>query len=277
MEFRKPALRWADRLVNSLGLSLVRRWGLFSHYIPLRKTLRGARKAKMSVGEYIDWKNNYPGATQETIDRVAAFGVFDQPIQRVCEIGPGSGRYLEKVMARCHPDSYEIYETAVPWKRRLVQLYGVRAQNTDGVSLSSTPDCSVDLVHGHRVFEGLPVITCLRYFAEAARVVRPGGWLVFDVLTEACLTPEMTNNWVTSGSNWIVSMFPKQFLIDLMKGDGLAYVGSFILPMRPALSEYLIFRKPVSKRGRVASRRAAGAFPQEKKKLLPLIPRGVIL
>jgi hypothetical protein len=30
----------------------------------------------------------------------------------VCEIGVGSGRFAEEVIAALHPDRYEIYETA---------------------------------------------------------------------------------------------------------------------------------------------------------------------
>jgi len=42
-------------------------------------------------------------------------------------------------------------------------------------------------------------VTALGYFQEAARVLREGGWLFFDVLTEACLTPETTKRWLESG------------------------------------------------------------------------------
>ena len=246
MAIKKKALAWVNRLLAPFGVSLVGRWGIFANYIPLSQTERRARRAGMSIGEYIDWKNNYPGATQETIDRLAAFGVFDQRVGSVCEIGPGSGRYLEKIVGRCHPDSYEIYETASEWRDRLVRLHGVTARETDGLSLAQTNDHSVDLVHAHRVFEGLPVLTCLRYFEEAARVVRPGGWVFFDALTEECLTPELRKSWIASGWSWVVSMFPKQFLVEMMRGLGLSFVGSFTVPMRPGLSEYMIFRLPAS-------------------------------
>jgi len=32
----------------------------------------------------------------------------------------------------------------------------------------------------------------------------------------------------------IVTMFPKQFVIERMKENGLAFIGGFIVPMRPA-------------------------------------------
>jgi len=39
-------------------------------------------------------------------------GVFDGEIERVCEIGPGTGRYLDKVLKLAKPTYCEIYETA---------------------------------------------------------------------------------------------------------------------------------------------------------------------
>jgi SAM-dependent methyltransferase len=243
---RKALLKLVNRLLAPLGASVVGRWVMFSNYIPLAQTEREARRAGMSIGDYIDTKNNYPGATKETIDRVATFGVFERPVSRICEIGPGSGRYLEKVKERCPGALYEIYETADDWKRRLVRQYGVTARETDGRTLAQTPDGAVDIIHAHRVFEGLPVMTCLQYFEEAGRVMRPGGWFFFDVLTEECLTPELTRSWIDSGWNWIVSMFPKRFLVERMKQLGLDCRGSFILPMRPGVGEYMIFQKPES-------------------------------
>src|ERR1700722_2706609 len=90
-------------------------WGDVGQFIPLEETLAGAREANLSVAEYIDTKHNIPGAPQATHDRLVAIGVFKERIDRVCEIGPGSGRFLEKTVQACKPSHYEIYETARPW------------------------------------------------------------------------------------------------------------------------------------------------------------------
>jgi hypothetical protein len=69
------------------------------NFIPIEQTLREASRAGLSVGDYIDSvMNNTPGATQLTIDGMHRLGVFDQKIDTICEIGPGSGRYLEKII-----------------------------------------------------------------------------------------------------------------------------------------------------------------------------------
>jgi len=70
----------------------------------------------------------------------------------VCEIGAGSGRFAEEVIAALHPDRYEICETARDWLPWLSRLPGAVIQKCDGRTLSQTPDGSIDLVHAHKVF-----------------------------------------------------------------------------------------------------------------------------
>ncbi len=81
--------------VNSLlahaGLKLVRSDRVHEDYLPFRATLRDAQQAGLPLGEYIEAKYNVPGATEETIERMADLGAFSSRPQRICEIGPGSG------------------------------------------------------------------------------------------------------------------------------------------------------------------------------------------
>lgn len=132
----KSFKRYARESINSIlglvGAEVVARhsWSEPRTFIPFRQTLAGAQKASLSVSDYIDLKHNVPGATQETIDRIADLGVFDGQIERVCEIGPGSGRYLEKTLRACNPSYYEIYETATEWAngscRHIMSTYSPR-------------------------------------------------------------------------------------------------------------------------------------------------------
>ncbi len=169
------------------GLKLVRTgprpFQEFRDYIPFAETLAGAQSKGLSVGDYIDETFGRAGVTKETIDHLVRSGVLHSGVRRVCEIGPGSGRYLALVTQTCSPDRYEIYETAVQWRDYLVRQYSVLAQPSDGSSLSATPDRSVDLVHAHKVFPGLPFLVAQRYFREMARVATIGGRVVFDAPT----------------------------------------------------------------------------------------------
>lgn len=74
----KDAVNGALSLV---GLKVMRArshdWTDLANFLPLKPTLEAARDAGLSVGDYIDTViNNSPGATQDTMDRMADLGVF---------------------------------------------------------------------------------------------------------------------------------------------------------------------------------------------------------
>jgi SAM-dependent MidA family methyltransferase len=56
-----------------------------------------------------------PGTTSATVQAMLDLAQLPEPVRRVCEIGPGSGRYAERVIAAVNPNVYEIYETATDW------------------------------------------------------------------------------------------------------------------------------------------------------------------
>ncbi len=161
--FRQAARKKLNALLARAGFQLVRP-GEQAHiksFQPFRRTFDEATKAGLSVGDYIDRKFHVPGATQSTIDQLVACGILSRDVQEVCEIGPGSGRYLEKVQLLCAPRSYQIYETDQEWSDWLARSYHVTAHPADGTSLRDTVTGSVDLVHAHKVFVYLPfVVTC---------------------------------------------------------------------------------------------------------------------
>jgi len=169
-------------------------------------------------------------------------GALHGDVMRVCEIGPGSGRYLDKVVQVCHPTSYEIYETAGEWRKWLVTTYKVTANATDGVSLASTPTGSVDLVHCHKVLQGLPIFDVCNYFKEMMRVLTDSGTIVFDLLTEGCMSKPYLQRWMAQPNSWIMSMVSKQFVIEYFTGEDFGLVGNFFITMKPGITEYFVFR-----------------------------------
>lgn len=243
VSFRRRLLQSVNQALALGGVELVRVGKEFQDYIPLKQTLADAEKAGLPLGDYIDQRFNVPGTTQATIDKMAELGVFANGLNKVCEIGPGSGRYLEKVVNLCKPRYYEIYETSQDWREWLVKTYMVVAQNTDGASLSSTPSDSMDLVHTHKVLYGNPIMIICRYFSEMARVTRSGGCLVFDLITEGCLTDELIDMWIRSDVDHAHSMTGKQFAIDYFSRHEFDYLGSFIMPLVPGVTEYVVFKK----------------------------------
>jgi hypothetical protein len=217
----------------------------YRDYIPFEDTISGAAEAGLSVGDYIDAKHNKPGVTQNTIDQMTALGVFEGRIDRVCEIGPGSGRYLDKVLKVCNPSYCEIYETAQDWEQWLVEKYKLTAQPTDGRSLSHTPSESIDLIQAHKVMPGQPSLVMCRYFEEMARVAQTGGKIVFDIVTEECLDNATLKDWFAqdTGYQHYPCLMPKQFAIDSLSSRSCAFVGSFLVPMEPGTTECMVFAK----------------------------------
>jgi SAM-dependent methyltransferase len=211
-------------------------------YQPLRETLKEASKAGLSIGDYLDKKFQLPGVTQSTIDQLASYGILNSEIKRVCEIGPGSGRYLEKVQRLCSPSSYEVYETDPQWDDYVVRMYHVTSREADGTSLRHTADDSVDLVHAHRVFPYLPFIAQCRYFMEMIRITRPGGWIVFDTVTEACMTEDLLEKWIRD-QRYDPCMMPRKYVEDLFSRRQCSLRWSFFIHFRPGQTEYLVFSK----------------------------------
>jgi hypothetical protein len=198
------------------------------------------------VGDYIDSvMNRAPGMTQETIDRLAAMEVFSRDVDRALEIGPGSGRYLEKVLKLCSPRRYEVYETAADWADYLGRRYPVIVHPTDGRSLAATTTESIDLAQAYKVFSTIPFIATCRYWSEMARVVRPGGACVFDVMTENCLPPSMVDSWASSGieNGSFPAAVPRVVATSFFEARGFDLVGSFVVAMPPGQTETLVFRR----------------------------------
>ncbi len=249
-EFKQLAQKSINYVLNFADVELVRKgrkpFTDYRDYIPFEETLAAAEAAGLPLGDYIEAQHNQVGTAQSTIDQMAEFGVFAGPIERLCEIGPGSGRYLEKALQRCRPAAVEIYETAPPWERWLVERYGVIAHPTDGSSLAHTPTASIDLVQAHKVLPGQPSLTICRYYSEMARVTRPGGFVAFDIVTEACMDRATLERWLTTAAGYqhYPCLMPRQFTVDFFSERGLILVGSFLVPMEPGSTECMVFTRP---------------------------------
>jgi SAM-dependent methyltransferase len=210
-------------------------------FLSARKTVAAARKAGLPVAEYIDRTFATPGATPDAVQAMLKLADLRDKCQVVCEIGPGSGRYAEGVIAALRPDSYEIYETARDWLPHLRRLPNAVIRACDGHTLSQTPDASVDLVHAQKVFVYLEFYATVGYLQEMARVVRPGGAVAFDVVTEACLDDETVRTWTRRGT--IYRPVPREWTVEFLRRRGLTLRGSHFVPLPPGTSELLVFRR----------------------------------
>jgi hypothetical protein len=220
----------------------------FSEFIAFKETLKAAKAAGLSVGDYIESKRKTGSRTptEQTIDGMASLGVFDHPLERICELGAGSGRYLERTIAKSHPRHYEVYETSTEWRNWLVEQHGIVARRCDGRTLGETESGSIALVQAHKVLIGLPFLTNVSYFQEMIRVVQSGGWIVFDIMTEECFSPVHLKAWLDAKPwdwDWSPHMVAKNFAVKLFADHGISFVGSFYVPIFPAITECMVFRK----------------------------------
>lgn len=214
-------------------------------YIPARRTLADARRSGQSLGDYVEALWGAPGSSRAVIDRIAALGVFDNPVGRVVEIGAGTGRYLEKTLQQCTPDAYESYETDDAWAKYLASNYPVDSRDADGESLGETNTSSVDLVQAHGVFVYLPFLTACAYWKEMVRVAAPGAHVVFDALTESCFGDDRLSAWLASRSRY-PTIVPRDFVVAKFARHGFRLRGSFHHPYGAGISEYFVFQREMT-------------------------------
>jgi SAM-dependent methyltransferase len=250
MSVQRSVQDGVNRVLRPIGVQVVRGYSsdpAVTSMIPARRTRAQAKHAGLSVGDYLE-RGVDPGTTGRTLDAMFRLGELGDPVDRVCEIGPGAGRYTIPVMDALRPDVYEVYETAPDWRRYLEELCpSLVVQPTDGLTLRATGSASVGLVHAHKLFGFVPFATSLCYLTEMARVVRPGGVVVFDIISEDCLDDDATHAWLSrprEATN--LSVTPRTFVVELLTRHGLQLSGSELVPLGRDLArtELLAFRRP---------------------------------
>jgi hypothetical protein len=247
---RKLAKSMVNKCLAPIGIKIEKAdshdWSDTANFIPFTRTIEAAQNAGLSVADYVDdVMNGVPGSSQHTIDKMSSCGVFSAPMDLIVEIGPGTGRYLEKTIKIAQSSRYEIYETAGAWSDYLVEKYNVILRATDGYSLAGTADKSAAMVHAHKVFDTVPFMVTCCYWHEMARVIRPGGWAVFDVITENCLRGDAMRIWSKSGirNGSFPAIMPKEVAVNFFTAEGFTLAGSFIVPIPPGTTELLVFKR----------------------------------
>jgi SAM-dependent methyltransferase len=214
-------------------------------YIRCTEYTQRAAEKNMSVVAYIEQLWGAGDAVRAVVERMRANGCLNAPA-RLCEIGPGTGMYLEKIQALAPDAEYIIYETDNEWADSLQSRYKVTRRTPDGISLSDEPDASCDLVHAHGVFVYLSLTQTHRYLKEMIRVVRPGGFVVFDFYDAERFDLATIERWLANGWSWpVVLAYPP--IRARFEGAGLTLADDFMIAtnMEQTPSRYLVFRRPV--------------------------------
>ena len=125
----------------------------------------------------------------ETLDRtLGPMGVDVRRTDEVVEIGCGIGRVTRHLASRVrHVTGLDVSPEMIERGRRaLSDLTNVDLTVGTGRDLWGIADASVDVVYSFIVFQHIPdpATTCT-YIREIGRVLRPGGWTVFQVSERA--------------------------------------------------------------------------------------------
>ena len=246
-----PAIRVLERAINGVlepfGVKLVRRGGpptIGGRALSDTAVIKQARERGVSPGELLEEMFGKPGRAAEIVGRMTACGALSDRVRRVCEIGAGSGLYVERTLQVTPVSRYEIYEIAPVRAAFLASTFPVVIQPADGETLRATPDRTIDLLQAHGVFVTLDFLTSCSYFREIDRVVAPGGHVVFDIMSEECLDDDALDSWVKTRLRY-PSLLPKDYVVRFFEARGYTVVDEFNAPLLVhGSSRYLIFRSP---------------------------------
>jgi SAM-dependent methyltransferase len=124
----------------------------------------------------------------EVLDRLVAMtGHRVGPDDEVLDIGCGIGRMTRALAVRVrHVHALDVSSEMLRLAReRNADLANVTWHHGDGTTLRVLGDASVDGCFSHVVFQHLPdARMTLGYVREMGRVLRPGGWALFQVSTD---------------------------------------------------------------------------------------------
>jgi SAM-dependent methyltransferase len=246
----RQVLRFSLAAINAvlkrLGFQFIRTNGRpssSSNFVAAETIIRNAREKGVSVSDLValNLYTKSHGQRDFVISEMTSCGSLNSP-QNICEIGPGTGTYLDPIRRKFSSSHYEIYETAADWRDWLVETFGVIAQPTDGFTLALTPHKSQDLVHAHGVFVYLPHVHLLSYFSEMARVCNNGGYVVFDYFTLDDFGLDALARWRATEHRFPV-VYPRQWVKDFFIERGFKLVHEFEKPYYASNSHYVVFRR----------------------------------
>lgn len=201
-------------------------------YIDARAMVKGAARRGLDVNDFIQEEQAWPRflhQAEEYADRLVESGALSAATACVVEVGAGSGRHARVIKRRFPGLRYIAYEADPVWRAVLRKNYGLETEAFHGELLPGAPDGSVDLLHAVLTFVYLPFLSVVSYLNEAARVVKRGGFLHFDVYVEDSFPPAQIAKWLATPDRY-PTIFPRDFLIQLLQERGFSLVHQALEP-----------------------------------------------
>jgi predicted TPR repeat methyltransferase len=238
--------RVVNGLLGPLGVKVVRTGGpatIGGRRLSDADVIAEAARRGISTGAFVEELFGQPGRAARIVQRMISSGALSSGVSRVCEIGPGSGLYVEEVRRHAPAQHYEVYEIAPTRARHLQERFDVIARAADGETLQDTATGSMDLVHAHGVFVALDFLTACSYLREIARVLAPGGHAVFDIITADCLDAQTIDGWLRSSLRY-ASLHSRESVTSVADRHGLRLIDEFRVPLLvQGDSRYFVLRR----------------------------------
>lgn len=178
-ELKKIIKTNANALLRVVGLEVAKD----SKNEGFDKWLSLAKKSGMDVNDWLEvelgWKNALP-----VLDKVLFPYLSKNSI--VCEIGPGTGRQSRHIAAKIKEGALHLVDHSM-WCYQFLRRYfrsnhNVAVHLGNECSLDFLADDSCDVVFSNGTFIGLKLGIFYIYSLEFFRILKPGGYCVFDYI-----------------------------------------------------------------------------------------------
>lgn len=212
-----------------------------------KETIRLAKSSGRSLNDFLEslaMDNRNLGQRDRVMERISNYCSTNMS---VIEIGSGSMRYSDSLVSHTSVLSYEIYETQKDWRdfaksNPCFQQIPLAVHIPNGRNLSQSKPSSADLIHAHGVFVYLTFLETIDYLADAARVLKTNGFLIFDVFDIESLEQQSISDWLLTPHRWPTFLSISK-LIDHLSGLDLVLVDRFQEFYGASEVTYLVFTK----------------------------------
>jgi SAM-dependent methyltransferase len=184
--------------------------------------LEAACQAGMDVNDYeeqrLGWRLPLPTLSE------LVFPLLRED-SRVCEIGPGTGRWSRHIVLRIPRGELHLVDPS-PWMVRFLDGYFAKAPNVfahanDGQTMPFDRAAWLDLIFSANTFVELKLGTIWLYARDFARTLKPGGHAIIDYIDPT--TPEGWQHLTTQPADMapVYTFHAPQVIDDVFAAAGL--------------------------------------------------------
>ena len=211
-------------------------------YIDCNTTVQAAQDADLTICEFVERLWDQYGQTKLILNRAAKHIDFSE-VNTVCEIGPGTGRYIKKTIERMGKvDNYTIYEIDKDWANWLETEYSISKREANGIDLQDEENTSIDFCQAHGVFVSLSMYNVLIYLKEMMRVTKSGGYLLFDYFDETSFSNNVGQIIIDNSIDY-PSIIPSGIIRNFLLENNCEIITEFNNKYGKGESKYILAQK----------------------------------